>query len=399
MSTSNKRTSGSQGYGSSYTNPYTPWAYLREDELEVQLNKFKTVYTDVINKLIRYDKQKIFRFPVDTTIVTDYLTYVKHPMDFETMLNKNEERAYQDDIKVFDNDVSLIVGNCKIYNAPETIFYEAALKLEEVYTKLRPSLLKKITDISNGIRKRCLGASSKSAVRQKSYPNIPLPTEVKLPPQPLIEPLKPKHIIKPEPAPNPSESVDNSETQSIEGELHDVVAAVAAARRKKKKNDMTKVKPLVLKQDKSNPISNAIQIALSVSGLNNETFGKLMSNFNGFHKLLNTLDIAQHHLSMNPHSKTKWFNQSMKPLRRIITHFEWKKTFDFPTSAGRNSMFRKIQILMSRLKKDTYKKSVEDFIGQENLEKVNEVYPNLSNTLSELCIPYQILSNTTELRF
>ncbi|CAG8450689.1 1500_t:CDS:10 [Scutellospora calospora] len=69
-----------------------------------------------------------FLEPVDTTIVTDYLTIIQKPMDFGTMRQKIERNEYSS-IDEFKEDFTLVCNNCKTYNAPETLYYKSADKL------------------------------------------------------------------------------------------------------------------------------------------------------------------------------------------------------------------------------------------------------------------------------
>jgi len=60
--------------------------------------------------------------------VPDYRDLIKNPMDFATMRRKVDLQAYRtvDDIAA---DFQLMINNCMTYNAKNTIFYRAAVKL------------------------------------------------------------------------------------------------------------------------------------------------------------------------------------------------------------------------------------------------------------------------------
>jgi len=62
--------------------------------------------------------------------VPDYYVHIEHPMDFSTMRVKISEQKYKtmDD---FEADFELIVKNCLSYNAKDTVFYKAAVKLRD----------------------------------------------------------------------------------------------------------------------------------------------------------------------------------------------------------------------------------------------------------------------------
>ncbi|KAI9204153.1 uncharacterized protein BJ171DRAFT_119421 [Polychytrium aggregatum] len=94
------------------------------------------------------DQYGFFLEPVDTTIVEDYLTVVDTPMDLGTMTNKVTEHVYRT-IDEFQADFALVVKNAKTYNAPDTLYWKAADRLEYFGTKLienhRPSIVDEMT--------------------------------------------------------------------------------------------------------------------------------------------------------------------------------------------------------------------------------------------------------------
>lgn len=51
-------------------------------------------------------------------------------MDFSTMSKRIEENHYTA-MEQFERDFNLIIGNCMTYNAPDTVYYRAALKLRD----------------------------------------------------------------------------------------------------------------------------------------------------------------------------------------------------------------------------------------------------------------------------
>ena len=62
--------------------------------------------------------------------VPDYLDHIKKPMDFFTMKQNLEAYRYLN-FDDFEEDFNLIVSNCLKYNAKDTIFYRAAVRLRE----------------------------------------------------------------------------------------------------------------------------------------------------------------------------------------------------------------------------------------------------------------------------
>lgn len=63
--------------------------------------------------------------------VPDYLEHINTPMDFQTMWNLLESHRYLN-FEAFESDFGLIVNNCLKYNAKDTVFYRAALRLREM---------------------------------------------------------------------------------------------------------------------------------------------------------------------------------------------------------------------------------------------------------------------------
>ncbi|KAI9014966.1 hypothetical protein BC832DRAFT_179339 [Gaertneriomyces semiglobifer] len=100
--------------------------------------KKKGLYT-VLDKLISALKHKdhygFFLEPVDTSIVKDYLTVVKTPMDLGTMDMKVQNRQYRS-CEAFLSDFELVIKNAKTYNLPHTMFYKAADRLGSYGFKL-----------------------------------------------------------------------------------------------------------------------------------------------------------------------------------------------------------------------------------------------------------------------
>lgn len=62
--------------------------------------------------------------------VPDYLDHIKQPMDFATMRKRLEAQGYRS-LPEFEEDFDLIVENCLRYNAKDTVFYRAAVRLRD----------------------------------------------------------------------------------------------------------------------------------------------------------------------------------------------------------------------------------------------------------------------------
>ncbi|KAF2354546.1 Bromodomain [Trinorchestia longiramus] len=96
----------------------------------VQLAPMVALQLRVIDQLLERDTNLIFAEPVDLDEVKDYSDVVSCPMDLSTMSQKakNHEYASIDDL---EKDFNLMIDNCLVYNAKDTIFYKAGLKLQD----------------------------------------------------------------------------------------------------------------------------------------------------------------------------------------------------------------------------------------------------------------------------
>ncbi|XP_045615896.1 peregrin isoform X4 [Procambarus clarkii] len=102
----------------------------KAEEKKVQLAPFVHLLLQTIDLIQEKDQQMIFAEPVDLVEVHDYLDVVKHPMDLSTMRQKAQTHQYRD-VDQFASDFELMIDNCLIYNAKETIFYRTAVKLRD----------------------------------------------------------------------------------------------------------------------------------------------------------------------------------------------------------------------------------------------------------------------------
>jgi histone acetyltransferase len=78
-----------------------------------------------------------FRLPVDKNEVPDYYDHIKYPMDLKTMADRLKSRYYVSR-RLFIADMMRIFRNCKIYNSPETEYYQCAVNLQQYFqTKMK----------------------------------------------------------------------------------------------------------------------------------------------------------------------------------------------------------------------------------------------------------------------
>ncbi|KAG0271623.1 Bromodomain-containing protein 9 [Linnemannia exigua] len=74
------------------------------------------------------DSYVLFSQPVDPTMVPDYATIIKNPMDLSTMRSKVDRNFYPT-IDEFLMDFQLVCDNARLYNAKETLYWRQADKL------------------------------------------------------------------------------------------------------------------------------------------------------------------------------------------------------------------------------------------------------------------------------
>jgi hypothetical protein len=64
-----------------------------------------------------------FHEPVDTTIVVDYLDYIKEPIDL-TLIQKRIESGHYLSKAAFKEELDKMCNNCMVYNTPDTNYYK-----------------------------------------------------------------------------------------------------------------------------------------------------------------------------------------------------------------------------------------------------------------------------------
>lgn len=103
---------------------------LQQSVLEMQLTPFPIILRVALDQLQEKDQAKIFAQPVSVTEVPDYLDHIKHPMDFSTMRKRIDGHEYQS-LDEFEEDFNLIINNCLKYNAKDTYFYRAGVRMRD----------------------------------------------------------------------------------------------------------------------------------------------------------------------------------------------------------------------------------------------------------------------------
>ncbi|KAG0323604.1 hypothetical protein BGZ99_002700 [Dissophora globulifera] len=82
----------------------------------------------LLDNFVKRDAYVLFTQPVDVTLVPDYSTVIKNPMDFSTMRAKVDRNFYPN-IDEFLKDFQLVCDNARLYNSKETLYWRQADKL------------------------------------------------------------------------------------------------------------------------------------------------------------------------------------------------------------------------------------------------------------------------------
>ncbi|NXK19381.1 BRPF3 protein, partial [Arenaria interpres] len=108
---------------------------VQQAAMELQLTPFNVLLRTTLDLLQEKDAAQIFAEPVNLNEASlfprDYLEFISNPMDFSTMRRKLESHLYRT-LDEFEEDFNLIVTNCMRYNAKDTIFHRAAVRLRDL---------------------------------------------------------------------------------------------------------------------------------------------------------------------------------------------------------------------------------------------------------------------------
>ncbi|KAK3739546.1 hypothetical protein QZH41_016221 [Actinostola sp. cb2023] len=102
----------------------------KQHVVDLQLQPLNLVLRKAMDQIQTKDPGDIFSEPVDPSEVPDYLDVIETPMDFSCMRSRIESNFYHT-VDQFEADFNLVIENCMQYNAPDTIYYRASLKLRD----------------------------------------------------------------------------------------------------------------------------------------------------------------------------------------------------------------------------------------------------------------------------
>ena len=102
----------------------------RPDAAQQLTQKRRQLYRAAIDRMMTLDTTHIFSQPVDATLVPDYYTVIKKPMDLSRMRQRAEQYQSAHDMR---NDIDLIVANALYYNGAQSPIAQAAVNLKNVW--------------------------------------------------------------------------------------------------------------------------------------------------------------------------------------------------------------------------------------------------------------------------
>ncbi|KAF8075260.1 bromodomain-containing protein [Lyophyllum atratum] len=99
------------------------------DVLENSLFVHEQRLRGAFEKIMTYDRQDYFKYPVSKVDVPDYFDIITNPMCWAVIEDKLDKHEYWD-LHAFKADIDLVVDNAMLYNKPGTPFHKAALRIQ-----------------------------------------------------------------------------------------------------------------------------------------------------------------------------------------------------------------------------------------------------------------------------
>uniref|UniRef100_A0A914C6K3 Histone acetyltransferase n=1 Tax=Acrobeloides nanus TaxID=290746 RepID=A0A914C6K3_9BILA len=106
-----------------------------KEVLQPPKHNFKTSMKEILKKLKDDKNSWPFLKPVDPKEVPLYYVHIKFPIDFKTMEEKMKKGYYIHE-RLFIADMKRMFANCYLFNGKNSVFYEHAYKLNQVFLKL-----------------------------------------------------------------------------------------------------------------------------------------------------------------------------------------------------------------------------------------------------------------------
>jgi hypothetical protein len=124
-------------------------SYLRDTDSKIfaGVASYMPRCEQLLEEMMKFPNAIYFDKPVDPVALNlpDYFDIIKNPMDLGTALS-NVKNGTTKNIEEFDEEVSLVFSNCKLYNPPTSMVHGAAVALEKEFEVRIRSLRKQIGD-------------------------------------------------------------------------------------------------------------------------------------------------------------------------------------------------------------------------------------------------------------
>ncbi|XP_065191993.1 histone acetyltransferase KAT2A-like [Sycon ciliatum] len=111
---------------------WKPSSNDRVMEVDSSVSDLNTVVKQLHSELTSHSSAWPFQTPVDKAVAPDYYTFIKYPIDLQTIGSKVSMRQYTS-LQLFIADVQRMCFNCRSYNDPATEYYQCANVLEAFF--------------------------------------------------------------------------------------------------------------------------------------------------------------------------------------------------------------------------------------------------------------------------
>ncbi|XP_063220661.1 peregrin-like isoform X2 [Bacillus rossius redtenbacheri] len=127
---------------------------MKERCLELELQALVCFLRRLWELIQARDINNIFSEPVDTSKVAGYAEIVARPMDLSTMRSKIDNWEYPS-LDAFEQDFDLMIDNCLAFNARDTIYYKAGVRMRSkcgaILSQARSDLASSCIDPDTGV--------------------------------------------------------------------------------------------------------------------------------------------------------------------------------------------------------------------------------------------------------
>jgi len=123
--------------------------------LQLSPQKLKVTCSEVLKVLSSHTHGWVFNSPVNPVDLglPDYFQVIKHPMDLGTIKKKLDNNCYNK-INHFESDVNLTFDNAMLYNPENSVVYNMAKEMKDIFTVDYKNLIDHLQEEENEKRKK-----------------------------------------------------------------------------------------------------------------------------------------------------------------------------------------------------------------------------------------------------